>query len=230
MSTSRIPGKISEFNNYIRNTDTYLHSPSLSGPVANWMRLGLNEEKASAWQDMRTAWDLLYEKYTNPNTKTKVINMEVQESMAAFRAFAQPLLDIIAASPNALAQDAEVLNFKIGRAEPTHPHTPIDKPCLVSLQSMGGARVRFTCRAVIESKRAALPADADCLEVAYKIGGTAPANALDATEKFFVTRASDIRDFGVQNEGEVMYVFARWNSMRHPELAGVWSPMNTVRL
>ncbi|MDZ4844330.1 MAG: hypothetical protein SH857_02145 [Chitinophagales bacterium] len=230
MSTSRIPKKISDFNDYIRNTDMYLHSPSPSGPVVNWLRLGLTQEYADAWQDSRIAWDVLYAKYINPNTRTKVVTTEVQEGMEIFRAFAQPLLDIMAACPAALVQDAETLNFKIGRSDPTHPHLPIGNPCLMSLASVGGGRIRFSCRAEIESKRAALPAEADCLEVAYKIGGIVPANPFDGTSNYFVTRASDVRDFGVENAGQVLYVFARWNSMRHPELAGVWCPMNTVRL
>ncbi len=231
-NTTRVPRKISDFNGYLQTSDDYLQliNPG-PPPVANWQRLGLTQEEADQWHATRLSWDSqLYPKYLSPNTKTKTVNEEVAEAMELFRLFAQPLLGIMATSRNATPQDANALNFKIGRSEPTHPTVPIAEQCHISLESMGSARVKFGCRAEMEGGRAALPDDADSVQIAYKIGGTVPVNAEDGTQEYIVTRASDVRDLGVAHEGQVLYVFARWYSMRHPELAGVWSPMNTVRL
>lgn len=231
MATSRIPRKISDFNDYIRNTDTYLHSPSPSGPVVNWMRLGLTEENAEAWQDNRNAWDVLYAKYIDPNTKTKIVTAQVSEGMDAFRTFAQPLLDIMAVNPNALTQDAVTFNFKIGRSKPTYLSMPIAEQCYVNLTSIGGAMIKFACRTEQQDRRrAALPHEADSVMLAYKIGDEVPVTPNSSTEVKIITRASDMTDMGIENRGKRLYLFARWYNTRYPEFAGPWSEMTSISL
>src|SRR5205085_10753699 len=124
MSNSRVPTAIPEFNTYITNTNTYLHA---GGPPTNLTRLGLSDDNGKDWDDYQKAWAELYLKYSNALTSTSIIKENVKHAMHDFKAFAQPLLNIIAASPEATDDDAAVFNLVLDKnhKNPSRPTTPI---------------------------------------------------------------------------------------------------------
>jgi len=223
MSASRIPKKIADFNSYISDTDNHLQviNPG-PPPVPNWQRLGLTQQDADQWHAIRQVWGALYPQYTNPDTHTKTVTDEVEETIEAFRVFAQPLLNIMAPNPNATAQDANILNFKIGRSEPTHPTVPIAEVCLVKTESMGQGLTRFIVR-TDEDRRPAMAGGANIIQVAIKIGGTPPTGPEDGTSMFILGKAIDTYNLGSQNVGQRAYAYFRYVNTRYPHLAGGYS-------
>lgn len=224
---TRVPRVIPEFNAYIGLTDDYLQAPSASDPLMlNWQRLGLLQADADQWHAMRGHWDNdLYAKYNNPATKTKTVNALVAEYLDTFRHFAQPLLGRMAANPIATKTDEAVFNFKKGRSKPSRRYTPITDKCVLYLKNLGGGMIRFGCRTMHENGPPALPPGADSIILAYKIGGEPPAHAEDGTKWEFISRARGIRNLGVENRGQRIYLFARWYNKHYPHFAGPWSTM-----
>src|SRR3954465_5876863 len=114
MSAPRITRDIGPFNAYITSTDTFLQAlVPPSGPTKNWERLGLLMAKADEWHTRRQAWDILYAKYIDTDLSTSVIKKQVHNFIESFREFAGPLLNIMAASPNATEADEAKFNFVI---------------------------------------------------------------------------------------------------------------------
>jgi len=227
----RIPRKIAEFNSYVINSDNYLQTENPGPPpIENWQRLGLSEPAATGWHNARLEWDALYAIYNNPSTRTKAVTSSLATARETFIGFAQPLLDIMAASPNADDNDETALNFKIGRSTPSHPTTPIVQQCFVTLQGVGGAMVKFKCKTATDAKRASLPHEANSIMIAYKVGEVPPANADDGTVKEIITRASDVRSLGIENRGEQVFMYARWYNTHYPQFAGPWSLVTSVYL
>ena len=223
---SRVPRKIDDFNNYIRITDDYLQVEVDPGPppVLNWGRLGLTQEDADQWHALREAWENdLFPRYVNPNTKTKTVNAQITTAMEIFRTFAQPMIDIMAASPNANQDDAEILNFKLVRSEPTHPTVPIADLCYADVLPLGGGAVRISCRTIHDAKRASMAKGANLIQVAMKIDGPAPTGPSDGTSMVILGKANEIYNIGDDHTGKRAYAYFRWYNTKYPHLAGPYS-------
>lgn len=241
MGSSRVPETIPPFNNYINSTDDNLQAIS-SGVIHNWERLGLSSVNASDWHDQRTYWrDTLYPKYSSPATSTSLVKAEVKAFIIEFRKFANPLLDIMAASPNAGTDDEIMFNFKIGRAPAHHATDPIAGTVVYDAQPLGGGDFKFKCRTAADSSRASLAAGADSVQLGYMVqekssGPTPPAPADDnmpnpnqtGMTKDIFTKATFTFHAEAENVGKTMIVFARWFNTKHPELAGPWSAVRAV--
>src|ERR1051325_5609182 len=122
MSNTRIPTEISKFDPCINSTDDYLLTVCNVGPPPehNWERLGITLQNKDDWHAKRLYWkDNLFPKYFSKLTKTEAVNAEVENFIKSFRTFARPLLNIMAASPNANEDDEVALNFKINRKPPS---------------------------------------------------------------------------------------------------------------
>ena len=224
-SRNRVPIGISDFNNYINNTDDY----QLAGtPNSNALRLGLSAANSLEWKNRRIAWVALYKKYIDPSLCTTVVIDEMRLSMKGFKTFSQPLLNIIAASPAATTLDASTFGFTLGRKNPTTPNTPLNFSMMLDVQSKGGGDMAIKCRTSNDSNRPGKPNGADTVQLAIHLGDTPPANADDNTIRELSTKASFIYHAGTANSGKSMHVFARWYNTKHPELAAPWSAMLTV--
>ena len=240
MSTTRVPQTIPEFNTYINNTDAYLQATDPVTGDLNWKRLGLTNTNASDWSDKRKYWhDTLYPKYSDPLQSTGAVKDAVHNFMSSFRAFSQPLLNIMAASPNATSNDEHVFNFKIGRANPTHATTPIADTVLFDAKTLGGGQLHFTCRTAADSHRASIAAGADSVQLAYEVTdsgnnnpnpnpGTIPTPEDKGMVRETFTHAQFTFHAGAVNVGKRLVVFARWFNTKHPELAGPWSAITVV--
>lgn len=222
--TTRVPTANALFNAYINNTAAYLEADSDGGPQKNWERLGITATNMSDWKEHRNYWaETLYLKYSNVNTRTKTVTQEVQGFKKDFAQFAQPLLNIMAASPNVTDDDGGVLNFVINRKKPTHTHTPITEGCFGKYTDLGGGEMKATYSSATDSKRPSLLKGANCIQIAYKVGDTAPANVNDGTKTDIVPRATYVLDLGSDNIGKKLFIYQRWYNSKYPELAGPWS-------
>lgn len=234
MSQTRVPEKISEFNTYINNTDTFLQAIS-SGSTTNWERLGLSSINAGEWNTRRIYWrDTLYPKYIDPLQSTTAVKETVRIFMEDFKEFAQPQLNIMAAGPNATSDDELVFNFKIGRAAATHPTEPIAETVVFTVKPLGGGELRFTCRTATDSSRASIPEGADSVQVAFQImdkdtkpegegEGSLPNPDDGSMRRELFTKAQFTFEAGMANVGRLMVIYTRWYNTKHPKLAGPWS-------
>lgn len=227
-STTRIPTVIAEFNAYIGNTHTYLQA----GTPANYLRLGLTLADATAWSDATEEWAELYTNYINPLTSTSIIVEKIRNAMHDFRAIANPMLAVIAANPVATDDDAGVFNLVLNRNHhaPTHPTTPITATVMTEAKPIGGGDLLVTCRDMTDDSRASKNPQADSVQVAYKIDGTAPEGANDGTTKEIYTKARFLMHLGSENAGKKIYLYFRWYNTKHVNLAGPWSTLQTVHL
>lgn len=231
MANTRVPSSNELFNAYINNTDDYLQADVDSGPVKNWERLGIDADSADSWNMQRKYWqDTLYPKYSNPNLRTKTTTKEVQDFKTSFKDFANPLLNIMVASPKANAADEEVFNFVINRKKPTHSHTPISELCFGKFTALGGGEVKTAFSSATDSSRPSLLPGANCIQVAYKVGEPAPGHVEDGTRMDIVPRASYVLDLGSDHSGKKLYIYQRWFNSKYPELAGPWSALQTVMI
>lgn len=220
MSNSRIPRVISELNSYIRTTDTYLHEENPGPPpTPNWQRLGLTEPNATSWHNARQTWESIYAIYEDPNTRTKAVTANLHTARESFIAFAQPLLDIMAASPNADDGDEVALNFKIGRKEPSHPTVPIAEICIPKVEIVGQGVTKFVIR-TDEDRRPAMAPGANIIQMVYKVSEQAPLGPSDGTTMVILGKATDKHNFGDENIGKRCWVWFRYFNTKYPHLAG----------
>jgi hypothetical protein len=223
----RIPTVISKFNTYINTSDD--HNQSFRGGSQVYALLGMSAANATEWHNRRVFWrDTLYLKYSNPDTRTKTVNLEVKNFIRDFRAFANPQLDIMAASPNATAADEVIYNFKIDRAEPVHPETPIAEDCILGITALGQGNLRIRCRVSEDASRASVPLDAKGLELRYLIGDAPPLSVDDCPLSKTSTKALFTFSAGAANSGKKMFAYARWIDFSDDSRAGSWSAMVTV--
>lgn len=242
---SRVPNTIGGFNNYINTTDDHLQAIS-SGVITNRERLGLSAQNGIDWTDKREFWrDTLYPKYQDPLQSTSAVKTQVRIFMNDFKDFANPLLNIMAASPNATSDDEAVYRFKIGRSEPTIPNTPIEDTVVFEAKPITGAALKFSCRTSGDDKLPSKHPDSDSIQLAYKVeGDTASSpqpnpnpepedNGLpnpdsDEMVKEIFTKASFVKNFGMHNKGKLVVIYLRWYHTKRPHLAGPWSAVQAV--
>lgn len=236
MARSRIPEKIADFNSYINFTDVYLLA-IFSGIITNRERLGLSAAIGTAWSAKRNTWNILYPLYANPDTRTKTLTAQVKNTMADFREFANPVLNLIAASPEGTEADENVFNLVLlaNRDVSPTPRGAIQDVPIVSLKPMGGGRMQIKVRTNEDASHASMHPWADALEVRYLIGindppegsPTPPAegipNANNAPFYFVSKKALFYIELGVNYSTKHMFAFVRWANTSNPAHSGPWT-------
>ncbi len=224
--SSRISETIPGFTVYIRRTDSKLQE--VVTPT-NGTRLGLTVPNQTEWHNRRVAFDILITKHDDPLQDTKDINKQVRTFMKAFRMFGQPLLNVMAASPNAISSDEETFNFVIGHADPTHIETGIEQFCNSEWTTIGGAIMKGRCH--VEGVGVGLDTaeHATGVELAYTIGDT-PFTDPDASGVIHKTYTSATFELhlGLPNSLKKLNYTQRWINFTHPELNGPYSPVQTT--
>jgi len=227
--TTRVPVPILEFNNYIRTTDDYQQATLPPRLAPNWQVLGWALNDSNEWTARRLAWEPLYTQYSDPAQRTPVVIANVNTFMKSFRTFAQPLLDLVAASPKSIDRDAMEFNLVllVNRKDPTHHTTPISDDIFPMRTSRKGGEVTMVFRTLVDGSRASLPKAADSVRIATRVGGP-PASPDDGCTYTIFTKARGIVNFGVAYKGKAVSGWAQWYNTRHPELAGNWVPLEEV--
>ena len=225
MSTSRIPKATRKFAAYIKNTNDYLQFVIV--PL-HGIRLGLTTQNITDWNTKVLAALILYGKWGDPLQKGPSVNKAMKETIKKFVAFAQPLLDVIAASPNIISDDELTFNVvaTANRAKPTHKTDPIEAAIFTKLIQLGGGRMRAKGYTSTEAKRASLPAGvgADSVKRYYALSdkatdGPAAYNSVGVLSEVR-TGASTIMDFGADNSGKFLNYWDQWYDTKNPKRGG----------
>ena len=224
---ARIPRTIAEFFSYLERTDNYLQ---LVIVPTNGTRLGMSITNVAKWHTNAGNGAALYLQYKDPLQTGPSVKTKVKKLMTDFFAFAQPQLDIIAASENATTDDAEVFNVVLVRKKPTHKTEKIKNKCYATSESMGGCRYTFRCRTLTDAKRASLAPGSDSVEIAYLIGDkdTKVPTADEMVLRQAFSKAMFIKELGTINSQKVLYIYFRWTNSKHPELASSWSDLMII--
>jgi len=251
---SRISNSPRLFDPYISTTDDRLLAIEPGSGLPYWQYLGLSSANATDWHNKRMFWDApvtgLFAQYSNPDISTGSVKKRVKLFINDFRIFANPLLNLIAASPNASPNDEDIFNLvlNVNRQKPSHPHTHIADQCFTDWLGGKGGNMKAVSRSSHDTKRASLAERADGVQYAWKIMDTkpnaveseeagnetatklkrGPQNPDDGTKQEFFSGATHEFIFGADKEGMYLCIWTRWFHSKHPELAGAWSEMQTV--
>jgi len=226
---TRVPLTIAAFFTYLETTDGYLQEVIIP-PTGE--RLGMDPAKVVIWHTFAVDGAALYITYKDPLLTGPNIKKKVRKIMKDFRAFAQPQLNIIAASDNATTDDATVFNVVLVRKTPTRVHPVITAICYALASLLGGAKLKFKCRTISDGKTSKLAEGADTVEVAYIIGDKdtkAPsADEIDTRKTF--SKATFVLSLGTVNSGKILYIYFRWTNSKHPETASPWSDLQIIQI
>ena len=225
----RIPKSPHDFNDYIRNTDNYLSDP-LAIPL-NWMRLLLSLLIANAWHAQVVAWDILWRKYSDPLQSNGPVKDAVALFITAFKAFAQPHLNTMAACDAATSDDEAVFHFvrDAFHANPTHREIPIPGTVTPEIEHLGGQLIRTKSRVGSSTKRAHVPPNtgATGVNTSWAVSDkpdNGPANQDAAgTTKVVSPGATATLELDATTSGMYLNTWYQWYDSKHPKRASAWS-------
>ena len=163
----RISESPKEFNIQINRMDDRLQAIEPTSGNPYWQFYGLTSTNGSDFHNKRLFWNTpttgLFAKYSSPATSTSTVKEQVKVWIAGFRAFGNPLLDVIAASPNATSDDEAIFNLvlNINRKKASHSHTPIADLCYTDWSVGSGGNKTAGSKSAHDSKRHSLAEGAD---------------------------------------------------------------------
>ncbi|HEX7414779.1 MAG TPA: hypothetical protein VF411_12120, partial [Bacteroidia bacterium] len=144
----RISKSPKKFDPYLSSSDDRLQEIEPISGLPWGEVLGLSTVNISDWHNKRLFWDTpttgLFAKYSSAATSTSVVKGLVKTFITDFRTFADPLLNLIAASPKASNIDEKAFNLvlNINRKHPTHTHTKIADQCFTKWAGEGGGNMK----------------------------------------------------------------------------------------
>lgn len=196
---TRISESPKEFNIEIVRCDQRLQAIEATSGNHYWQQFGLTSVNASDWHNKRTYWDTpatgLYALYSDPTTSTSVVKGKVHEFIKEFRAFGGPLLDLIAASPNAGTDDERIFNLVLNknRHHASHTHTKIADACVTEWTGDGQGTKKAASKTSTDSKRHSLAPGADGVQYAYTIMDENPKTIQPRTAAVIAANAAAAR-------------------------------------
>jgi hypothetical protein len=185
---ARISSSPKKFNTQITGMNARLQAlapgspPPPGTPVYYYTYYGLSSANGSDFNNKYLFWSTpvtgLYAQYNNPVTSSSTVKNQVKIWIKAFRAFAAPLLNIIAASANATSDDEAIFNLvlNVNRKKPTHSHTPIADQCFTDWTVSAGGNMKAGSKSAHDSKRHSLAEGADGVQYATMILDDTPEN------------------------------------------------------
>jgi hypothetical protein len=221
---TRVPRKNDLFDQYIRNTTSYLLSGT--SPV-NWQRLGLSQSEMDKWEDYKNKWVDIFPKYTNKGVRTSAITQTKNELKKTFIDYVRPLLTRISSSPNINETDRATLHLRKPDRTLTKRGMIHDVP-VAALESHPGGRIKVRCQMEHDSNRASMHKLADAIEMKIKIGDPAPGSPDDCPMNWFSTTAIFNYQVGQVNAGKRIYVFCRYVNLTNPAHNGSFNTSRNV--
>lgn len=227
---SRSPGP---FNTYINHAVPYLKD---GAPVKNAERLGIQEDEVTDLEKLLTEWSGLWNLYSDKKgSRTTNVTDQIYGKIDEMIEFDKThhFLDRIASSMNVTIEDLNVFNIGSGRQQRGTSRSTIKSisdSVMPTLEQLGGAVVSIKCYSV-ESARPCIQSAANCVQIAYRVGGAAPLSPNDEDlKRNSSTRASFNYEFGPENSGKQLFIYFRWFNTVHPEIAGPWSTVYNLWL
>lgn len=233
MANDRIvPQKDSDFDQYIRNTQTQLAAGTPTGAV----RLGLTTDQANQWEVFHDSWVAIYPQYTNTNTRTKTITQDKNQLKKDFTLFAENPLKTIGGSVNLTTADRQIFNLKVRDTTPTKRGAITDIP-FGSLKGWGGSIIEIRARRESDATRSSMHPLADAIELKYLIrnlteaeppedGGLTPTPNPDDFKLSSISKKTLWRiNLAPKDKGKQIIGFLRWLNISNPENNSGWSEM-----
>jgi hypothetical protein len=177
--------------------------------------------------------------HSNAESKNKYTRTKVLEFMEEFSNWFNPILTRLSVSPTITNADKLILH--IGDMHTPHGEIkePMTEKCNILAEMIGGGMVRLKGKILTDAKRASLPKKANGMEIAHRIDlpnvdtGTDTgskskvknpiANSGDGTTKNIYTKSTITVDYGDQNSGNVLQLYARYINIKHRNLDGPWT-------
>jgi hypothetical protein len=231
LDRSRIPRGITEFNGYITTTRAYFEAGS---PITKANRLGIVETEVTQWKAFEDEWVPLYTLYVDKkSSRTTSIKDQLLAIIARTLAFNQTnhILDRISVSLNVTIVDLKTFHIKKGilqKSIRSFPQTPINELVTVTLLPLGGGSLAIKCYSTTD-QRASIYKNADCVQYVCLVGDITPVSAdVIGLTKDTSSKASFTLSLGSGFSGKYLYIYFRWYNIKHPELAGPWSALQTT--
>ena len=234
-SKRRVPDAKAPFNAYITGSTTHLETgttPNRRGEV-----LGLSTAELDDWIAWRDDWEPLFAKYNDPSQRTTTVTKDVNDLMADFRLFAEPLLTRMSGSAALDNTDRDILHLPERDKTPT-ARGKIDTSPMVSIKGLGGGQLKFRVRIDEDASRASMHPLADYVEIKYVIQGEEPTgepgppeggggsdfpSVEKATNYTISKKAMFVLDAGQTHTGKFIIAFVRWANASNPANSGPWS-------
>ena len=231
--TSRIPHSIVDFHGFLTTTCAYL----VLGTPNNATLLGWTAAELTTWTGYLTAWQPYYIKYLDKRNArtpavTEILNGFIDKACAYNKS--HKLLDRIAASTSATTTDLNIFRIKTSgvtkKATRTVSTTPVEISVSPAFVLVGGGVIKVKCKNNTD-KGQHIVEGSDSVQYVYKIDDKAPEGADDSgLSSGLSTKASFSLSLGSSNSGKPLYIFFRWYNTKHPELAGPWTPLQTLSI
>ena len=171
----RISRSAKVFNIHINRMDDRLQSIEPTSRNPYWQVYGLSSANATDFRNKRLFWSTtgtgLYALYGDPTTSTSIIKARVKAFITNFRTFANPLLNIVAASPNAGTEEERIFILVLGVniQHPSHTHTKIADKCITDWTGHGGGNMKAGSKSEHDTNRHSVAEGADGVQYAYMI-------------------------------------------------------------
>jgi hypothetical protein len=157
-------------------------------------------------------------------------------SIKDFKAFGQPLLNLIAASPYLVTED-EVTFDLVGdsnHAKATKKELPIKENIYTIFVAQGGGNVKAKGRSATDAKRASLPKGIGATGVQRSTyisttpinGTTSPTDPLNTLS--YTSGASFLHELSPDNVGLYLNSWERWYDTNNPKRGGPWSRRQVI--
>ena len=228
MGTTRIPRTPEEMNTYLETTSPHLEK--------NFERLNITLEEKTQWVGVKFRWTPLFVKFSDKyNSCTPAVRNEIYELIEEIVDLDREnmLLDRIASAPEATSADWDI--FGIGRSGRSRSvkgssQSPIVEMVHAIVQPIGGGTVRVKCYSN-GGGRAGIIDTADCIQYLYMVGSTPPVSVNEVgLVKEVSTKGNFTLQAGQANVGKSLFLYFRWYSIKHPEIAGPWSNLQATIL
>jgi len=230
----RIPQALSEFDTYLTNTVKWL----FEGTPPNGERLGLSEEQMMHWRSYATYWKMLYQQSVSDLKSTPVIRQKRDNLWKEFVKFAQPLVNLIAASPALTVGDRRTLRIDPPPARGTRRGRIRGRP-FIGIRNGDGATLRISCRSN-KTGRPRMHPLADLIEMRYLL--QSPTDIQDGALQWpprpkspdecpvvvLSSRAIFTVTVGMQHKGKQLCAFFRYINASDPSQNGPWSALQII--
>lgn len=219
---------------HINATNTDLATPApftLDFPL-NWQRLGLMDGQMVEWESRGKAWLLKYLDAQDDSKRTPDLVTDKNLLAEEFIAFAEPVLTLIAGSPNIVTGDYSKFNIAPPNKE-RHPRPDIEGTPFTGMRPMSGCAVKFKNTQFEHALRARMHPDASALELRWvllPLDAPAPLSPAECPNTHMSTRATFTLEFGVEHAGKRLHCFTRWANLHEPEKSGKWSTHQSMVL
>jgi hypothetical protein len=242
MSEQNFPTSISGFFSYLVAVMLWLETHKT--------RLGITDEAFDAlknkYGDIVTVGTYLYWKNQwdiAPARKDTKITTNLATLTAEIKVMLMNIYNDIPAS-KWTDNDRITLRRKTGlQHTPTHPVNPIKETCTVAVEARPNALFNFTVITNDDNKSAAIPDDADAVEVSYVVveskyrkideatTGKVQKECLgpeDGTKKLISSKAKFQLQAPIELIGFDMVYYVRYINISYPALAGEWTEPGTI--